>query len=447
MKNIDIMYHGMKPVVAIIGRPNVGKSTLFNRLTRSRTALVDNFPGVTRDRMYGDAKWDDTTFTVVDTGGFPEFETQDFAPLVRFQVEQAMEAADAILMLLDGRQGLTPADTDLVQRLRESKKAVFYCVNKIDGPRNESFLSDFFALGIDHFYALSAEHGYGLHTLMDALTEKFPAAAPETKIHQIRLAVVGRPNVGKSSLINRLLGDNRLVVSDEPGTTRDAIDTVCKVDSQEYLLIDTAGIRRKKSVQQKLEIFSILKALKSLNRCHIAILMMDASAGITDQDVRIAGYITERRRACMVLLNKWDLVEKDSITAKRYIDQAKDRLKFIPFVPIWTVSALKGQRIFRIFDHVQTLYEQYTTRISTGKLNRIVGDIVFQNEPSMHRGKRIKLYYTTQTYTAPPTFVCFANYPESIHFSYKRYMINQLREKLGLDKTPLRLIFRKRGKK
>lgn len=437
----------MKPVVAIIGRPNVGKSTLFNRLTRSRAALVDNFPGVTRDRMYGDAKWDDTTFTVVDTGGFPEFESQDFAPLVRFQVEQAMEAADAILMLLDGRQGLTPADTDLVQRLRESKKAVFYCVNKIDGPKYESFLSDFFALGIDHFYALSAEHGYGLHTLMDALTETFPAGTPETKVHQVRLAVVGRPNVGKSSLINRLLGDNRLVVSDEPGTTRDAIDTVCKVDGREYLLIDTAGIRRKKSVRQKLEKFSILKALKSLNRCHIAILMMDASAGITDQDVRIAGYIAERRRACMVLLNKWDLVEKDSSTAKGYITEVKDRLKFMPFVPIWTVSALKGRRIFRIFDHTRALYEQYTTRVGTGRLNRIIQDIVRQNEPSVYRGRRIKFYYATQTYTAPPTFVCFANYPEGIHFSYKRYVINRLRENLGLDKTPLHLIFRKRGKK
>lgn len=437
----------MKPILAIIGRPNVGKSTLFNRLTRSKAALVDDFPGVTRDRIYGDARWDDKTFTVVDTGGFPEFESHEFAPLVRFQVEQAMEDADAILMLLDGRQGLTPTDTDLVQRLRSSPKAVFYCVNKIDGPKFESLLSDFFALGLENFYTLSAEHGYGLHTLMDDVVETFPTPAEEAKSRQVRLTVVGRPNVGKSSLINCVLGDQRLVVSDEPGTTRDAIDTVCKVDGQEYLLIDTAGIRRKKSVHQKLEKFSVLKALKSLNRCHIAILMLDATVGVTDQDARIAGYIAERRRACMVLLNKWDLVEKDTSTAKRHIEAVRERLRFMPYAPVWTVSALEGRRVFRIFEYTKALYDQYTTRTGTGQLNRIIQDIVRQNEPTIYRGRRIKFFYATQTYTAPPTFVCFVNYPEGIHFSYKRYVTNRLREAIGLDKTPLRLIFRKREKK
>lgn len=437
----------MKSIVAIIGRPNVGKSTLFNRLTRSKTALVDDFPGVTRDRIYGDARWDDTTFTIVDTGGFPEFESQDFAPLVRFQVEQAMEAADAVLLLFDGRQGLTPADKDLVQRLREGEKPVFYCVNKVDDPQKETFLADFYALGLDHLYPLSAEHGYGLQTLMDELIDVLPATRPEPKRHQVRLAVVGRPNVGKSSLINCLLGDNRLVVSEQPGTTRDAVDTVCKVGGQEYLLIDTAGIRRKKSVRKKLEKFSILKSLKSLNRCHIAVLMLDAAAGITDQDVRIAGYIAERRRACMVLLNKWDLIEKDASTAKRHIDTVKDRLKFMSYAPVWTASALEGRRIFRIFDQTRILYEQFTTRVGTGILNRMMQEIVDQNEPSVYRGRRIKFYYATQTYTAPPTFVCFVNYPEGIHFSYKRYVTNRLRSVLKLDKVPVRLIFRKREKK
>ncbi len=438
----------MKLIVAIIGRPNVGKSTLFNRLTRSKTALVDDLPGVTRDRIYGDACWDGLTFTVVDTGGFPEFESQDFAPLVRYQVEQAIEAADAILMLFDGRQGVTPSDKDLAQRLRETRKAVFYCVNKIDGPQQESLLSDFYALGIDRFYPLSAEHGYGLQSLMDELIATFPAGEEaEPGGRQVRLAVVGRPNVGKSSLINCLLGDNRLVVSEQPGTTRDAVDTVCKVDDQEYLLIDTAGIRRKKSVRQKLEKFSILKSLKSLNRCHIAVLMLDAAAGVTDQDVRIAGYIAERRRACMVLLNKWDLIEKDPTTAKQHIDAVKYRLKFMRYAPVWTASALEGRRIFRIFDQTRTLYEQYTTRIGTGRLNRIIQDIIYHNEPTVYRGRRIKFYYATQTYTAPPTFVCFVNYPEGIHFSYKRYVTNRLREIVGMDKTPVRLIFRKREKK
>ncbi|MBW2107934.1 MAG: ribosome biogenesis GTPase Der, partial [Deltaproteobacteria bacterium] len=281
----------MKPVVAIVGRPNVGKSTLFNRLTRSRTALVDDFPGVTRDRIYGDAQWGDLSFTVVDTGGYSEFESEQLAALVRFQVTQAMEEADAIVLLFDGRQGVTPTDSDLVQRLRQSNKPVFHVVNKIDGPRHEALLSDFSVLGVDRLYPLSAEHRYGMDDLMDALSEVLPRVDPEISSRQIRLAVIGRPNVGKSSLINCLLGDQRLVVSDVPGTTRDAVDTLCTVNGRKYLLIDTAGIRRKKSVKGKLEKFSIIKALSSLNRCHIALLMLDAEQGITDQDVRIAGYV------------------------------------------------------------------------------------------------------------------------------------------------------------
>ncbi|OEU78312.1 MAG: ribosome biogenesis GTPase Der [Desulfobacterales bacterium S5133MH4] len=437
----------MKPIVAIVGRPNVGKSTLFNRMTRSRKALVDDLPGVTRDRIYGDARWDDATFTVVDTGGFSEFESEEFAPLVRYQVMQAIEEADAIIILFDGRQGVTPVDTDLVQRLRQSSKPVFYCVNKIDGPRHESLLADFSVLGVDPLYPVSAEHRYGMGDFMDALTASLPQAAPETVSDRIKLAVVGRPNVGKSSLINRLLGDERLVVSELPGTTRDAVDTICRVNKKEYLLIDTAGIRRKKQVRKRLEKFSIIKALKSLHRCDIALVMMDAVQGITDQDVRIAGYAWERGRACIILLNKWDLVEKDATTAEQYVQTVRDKLKFVSIAPVLTVSALTGQRVFKIFDWVETVHEQYTTRLSTGRLNRIFKTILSRHEPSIYRGRRIKLYYGTQTSVAPPTFVCFVNYPEGIHFSYERYMINQLREALGLDKTPIRLLFRKREKK
>ncbi len=437
----------MKPIVAIVGRPNVGKSTLFNRMTRSRMALVDDLPGVTRDRIYGDAEWDEVPFTVVDTGGFSGFEPEELAAQVQFQVMQAMEEADAIIMLLDGRAGVTPVDAELVHRLRQSSKPVFYGVNKIDGPRDESMLADFAVLGVEPLLPISAQHRYGVNDLMDALVGALPQTTPVPSPDRIRLAVIGRPNVGKSSLINRLLGDERLVVSELPGTTRDAVDTICRVNKKEYLVIDTAGIRRKKQVREKLEKFSIIKALKSLNRCHVALLMMDAAEGLLDQDVRIAGYVWERGRACIVLLNKWDLVEKDANTTKRYEEAVKIRLKFLDFAPVMAISALTGQRIFRIFDKVDAVYEQYTRRVTTGELNRILEGIISRHQPAVFRGKRIKFYYSVQTRVSPPTFVCFVNYPEGIHFSYERYVMNELREALGLTETPIRLIFRKRQSK
>jgi GTP-binding protein len=437
----------MKPIVAIVGRPNVGKSTLFNRIIRSRRALVDNSPGVTRDRNYGDARWGDAYLTLVDTGGFSDFESEGFGSLVRYQVMQAIEEADAIVMLFDGREGLTPIDTELVHELRQSSKPIFYGVNKIDGPRHESLLSDFSALGVDPLYPVSAEHGYGVHDLMDALTSILPQTTPEPASDRIRLAVIGRPNVGKSSLINHLLGDERLVVSEIPGTTRDAVDTICKVNNKEYVLIDTAGIRRKGRVRKKLEKFSIIKALRSLSRCDIALVMTDAVEGVTDQDVRIAGYALERGRGCILLLNKWDLVEKDSKTAERYVKEVRDRLGLLSFAPILTISALTGQRAFKVFDWVESVYEQYTRRISTGRLNRIFEAIINQHQPPSFRGRRIKFYYSTQTSVAPPRFVCFVNYPQGIHFSYQRYIINRLREALKLDRAPIRLVFRKREKK
>ncbi|MBW1895820.1 MAG: ribosome biogenesis GTPase Der [Deltaproteobacteria bacterium] len=437
----------MKPVVAIVGRPNVGKSSLFNRMTRSRKALVDDFPGVTRDRNYGDVQWDETFFTVVDTGGFTDFEPEELGKLVRFQVMQAIEEADAVVVLFDGREGVNPIDKDLVQKLRQSRKPVFYTVNKIDGPRHESGLSDFAVLGVDPLYPVSAEHGYGVRGFMDALVAVLPTSGPEPFSDRIRLAVVGRPNVGKSSLINRLLGDERLIVSDIPGTTRDAIDTVCTVNKKEYVLIDMAGIRRKARVRKKLEKFSIIKALKCLDRCHIALIMMDASEGVTDQDANIASYAVERGRASIILLNKWDLIEKDSSTAKQYVDAVRERLKFVRFAPVMTISALTGQRVFKIFDSVEAVYEQYTRRVSTGELNRVIERVFRRHQVPLFRGRRVKLYYATQIRSSPPTIVCFVNNPEGIPVSYQRYMVNELREALRLKQTPIRLIFRKREKK
>jgi len=434
----------MKPIVAIVGRPNVGKSTFFNRITGSKDALVDNFPGVTRDSIYGNASWNDVEFTLVDTGGFSLEDDDDFAHQIRFQVKQAIEDADIIVLLLDGKYGISPFDKDIVEILRSVTKPVFYAVNKIDGAEQEKNMYDLYSLGIEILYPVSAEHRYGISSFLDDLVLALPEFAEEKSQDIIKLAVIGRPNVGKSSLVNRILGENRMLVSNIPGTTRDAVDSVCKINGKSYLLIDTAGIRRRGKVSKKIEKFSIIKALRSLNRCDVALIVMDADEGITEQDVNIAGYAFERGCGCILLLNKWDLIEKDSNTVKKYYEQLRMEAKYLSFAPAITTSALTGQRVAKIFKLVDEVYSQYDIRIGTGKLNRIFKTAIEKNEPSLHRGQRLKFYYATQISAKPPTFVCFVNYPDAVHFSYKRYLINQIRLEAGLDKTPVRLFFRQR---
>ena len=434
----------MKPIVALVGRPNVGKSTLFNRITRSKSALVDNLPGLTRDRHYGDATWDHSEFTVIDTGGFTDLDDSGFSEQIQHQVRQAIVDADAIVLVLDGKHGISPFDFDLIGLLRDVHKPVFYAVNKIDGQERESAFYEFFGLGVDELYPISAEHGYGIPDFMDKLVSALPVFEPTDISNQISVAVVGRPNVGKSSLINRLLGEDRLLVADVPGTTRDAIDTVCEVNGVSYVLVDTAGIRRKGRVSRKIEKFSVIKALKSLDRCDVALIVLDAAEGITDQDISIAGYAYERGCGCVFLLNKWDLVSKDSRTVKTYQEELKRASKFLAFAPVLTISALSGLRVMKLFGYIDQVYEQYTTRIGTGQVNQIIERAVERNEPSLHKGKRLKYYYATQVSTKPPTFVCFVNYPEAVHFSYKRYLVNQLREHTGLHQTPIRMLFRQR---
>ncbi len=434
----------MKPVVALVGRPNVGKSTLFNRITRTRDALVDDFPGVTRDRKYGEATWNETDFTLIDTGGFLGTDDDKFAGEIKFQVKQAIEISDIVVLVLDGKNGISPYDNELVELVRSIPTPVFYIVNKIDSYELEKNLYEFYGLGIENMFPVSGEHKYGMSDFLDELIRTFPQIEYEESDDLINIAVVGRPNVGKSSLINKITGEKRVVVSNVAGTTRDSIDTICDINNKSYRLIDTAGIRRKGKVSQKIEKFSIIKSLKSLDRCDVALILIDSSEGITDQDITIAGYAYERGCGCIFVLNKWDAVDKKKYKQKDFFAGIEHKAKFLSFAPVITVSALTGLRVPKIFNLVDSVYKQYCMRINTGQLNKIIQFATERTEPSLHKGKRIKFYYSTQVAIKPPTFVCFVNYPKAVHFSYQRYMLNQLRDSVGLDEVPVRLLFKLR---
>lgn len=433
----------MKPIVAIVGRPNVGKSTLFNKLTKSKSAIVSDVPGVTRDRNYSSVTWGDHVFTLVDTGGFVEADQDLLADQIRYQIHQAIDDADIILLVLDGKTGVSPYDQELIQLIRSIQKPIYYLINKIDGPEKEDRLFEFYNLGIDKMYPISAEHGYGIGDFLDDLVLQLPKHDPEPLENMIKIAVVGRPNVGKSSLINRLLGEDRLIVSESPGTTRDAVDTILKRGDTTYLFIDTAGIRKKSRITQALEKFSVIKSLKSIERCDVAIIVIDASEGLTDQDMHIAGYAIEKNCGCILVINKCDLIQHEE-DIKKLKDQIKWDAKYLHFAPTLMVSALTGKKVSSIFSSIKEVYQQYCTRISTSQINKIISVAVQQNEPPYYNGKRIKYYYSTQISTKPPTFVCFVNQPEGIHFSYQRYLMNCIRKEAGLDKIPIRIFFRER---
>ncbi len=435
----------MAPVIVIVGRPNVGKSTLFNRLSRSRDALVDDSPGITRDRLHASIYYEGIPLTLVDTGGFYDPGEDPLFTKVKDQVEMAIEEADGVIFMVDGRQGLMPGDEEIAEILRRSKKKVFLAVNKADGPEYDHLISDFYGTGVESVYPISAAHGYGVKSFMQDVVKGIPKSEPEKEnADQIRVAVLGKPNVGKSSLINRILGMERLVVSDLPGTTRDAVDILFSYRGKEYLLIDTAGIRRKAKVKEKIEKFSMIKALKTLTRCHVATILLDAAEGVSEQDARICGYAIEQGRGLVLAVNKWDLIKGNAQKRKMLDDEIDRELKFISFAPRVNLSAVTGERVMKLFDKIDLLYEQFSRRIGTGAVNRAIKEMIEKHPPPRVGRGKLNFFYATQARTRPPTFVIFVNRPETLHFSYKRFLINQLRTNFQLDFTPIKLIFRKK---
>lgn len=438
----------MKPLVAIVGRPNVGKSTLFNKIAGKRIAIVEDTPGVTRDRIYADADWLNYKFTLIDTGGI-EPESEDIiAKQMRRQAELAIDTANVIIFIVDGRAGITAADEEVAEMLRRSKKPIVLVVNKIDHPKFEDSIYDFYSLGIGTPISISAEQGLGIGDMLDEVVADFSTMEVEEGEASIGIAVVGRPNVGKSSLVNALLGQERTIVSNVPGTTRDAIDSPFIWNEKEYNLIDTAGIRRKRAIEDEtIERYSVIRSLAAIRRCDIALIVVDAERGLSEQDVRIAGYVHEEGKASVLIINKWDLIEKDTYTVEKFKKQMLSDLAFMSYVPMLFISAKTGQRINKVMETANYAFEQNSIRISTGKLNDMVNEAITMNDPPISNGRRLRVYYATQVSTRPPTFVIFVNEPDLMHFSYRRYLENYIRKSFSINATPIRLIIRKRGEK
>jgi GTPase len=437
----------MKPVIAIVGRPNVGKSTLFNRIAGGKKAIVADEPGVTRDRNYAEVEWDGKVFTLIDTGGFEPVSKDRIYIQMREQCQLAMDEADAILFIMDGQEGLTSSDKEIADLLRRQEKPVFYIINKIDDPQHEEKVFEFYRLGVEPLYSVSSEHRLGTDGLIDDVIKVLPASTEEKEDREaIKVSVVGRPNVGKSSLINRLLGYKRVLVDEAPGTTRDAIDTPIERDGKRFTLIDTAGIRRKSRISLRLEQYSIVEALRTIDRSDVVLLLLDSKEGVTDQDTRIGGFIHEKGKGCILVVNKWDLIPKDSQTMDDFEKKVYEELKYLSYAPSLFISALTGQRVVKVLDLVEKVFEQTKKRIPTSKLNKFFGRWIERNPPRLYKNRKVNLAYITQVSTAPPTFVIYTNHPEGIHFSYERFLINQMREAFGFEGVPIRLRFRKKGK-
>lgn len=436
-----------KPIVAVVGRPNVGKSTLFNKLIGQRLSIVDDTPGVTRDRIFGDAEWLGREITLIDTGGI-EPKTDDLIlSKMREQAALAIDMANVILFITDLKTGVLAADMEIAAMLQRSGKPIVLCVNKCDavGGTPAEFY-EFYNLGLGDPIAVSAAHGHGTGDLLDAVFEHLPPAEErEDEDDTINVAIIGKPNAGKSSLVNKVIGEDRLIVSNIAGTTRDAVDTKVTVGEKMYNLIDTAGLRRQSKVIDKIEKYSVLRAKMAIDRSDVCVIMLDAVEGFTEQDSKVAGLALEQGKACIIAVNKWDLVSKDGTTMDSYRKRLMKDFSFMSYAPIIFISAKTGQRIDRLFELIRYVHEQNSMRISTGMLNDILADATARVQPPSDKGKRLKIYYMTQASTRPPTFVCFCNKAELFHFSYQRYLENQIRSTFGLEGTPVRFVIRERG--
>ena len=438
----------MKQTVAIVGRPNVGKSTLFNKLVGDRLSIVKDEPGVTRDRLYREMEWLGNKFLLVDTGGL-EPRTQDFMmSKIKKQAQVAIDEADVIIFLVDGKAGITGLDEDVATILRKQDKKVIVAVNKIDNyMKEQENIFEFYGLGFEEVIGISGEHKTNLGDLLDAVVEKFDDKNSKEISEGLSIAILGRPNAGKSSLLNKLLNKERSIVSDIAGTTRDTIDSALKYDGEMYTLIDTAGIRRKSKVEDDIEYYSVLRAMKAIKRADVCVLMLDATELLTDQDKRIAGMIYDERKPIIIAINKWDLIEKNDNSVKEFKELVKADLSFLDYAPIVTISALTGKRTLNILEQAKFINEEYHKKVTTGILNQILAEIVAQNPVPTRKGRAVKLNYGTQISQAPPKFVFFANNPELIHFSYKRYIENKLREYFGFEGCPIDIVFNKKGDK
>lgn len=438
------------PLIAIVGRPNVGKSTLFNKIIGRRISIVEDTPGVTRDRIYADGEWRGKTFQLVDTGGIEPRTDDVVLSQMRRQAQIAIEKADVVILVTDMLTGLTATDSEVASMLLKAGKKVVLCVNKVDRPGDVPVdFYEFYNLGLGDPIAVSSAHGLGIGDLLDAVYDKLEEIEPEPEYdsNTVKVAVIGKPNAGKSSLINRILGEERLIVSDIPGTTRDAVDAlVCNTHGR-YLFIDTAGLRKKSKVTENIERYSVLRSYMAVDRADVVIIMIDANDGVTEQDTKIAGFAHEKGKASLIAVNKWDTVEKDDRTMNKMKVKIREDLKYMSYAPVVFISAKTGQRVEKLFDMINYVRQQHSTRVSTGVLNDVLADATLKVQPPTDKGKRLKLYYMTQPAANPPTFVCFCNDADLFHFSYQRYIENRIREAFGLDATPIKLLIREKKEK
>lgn len=438
-----------KPIVAVIGRPNVGKSTLFNRLTKTKTSIVDDTPGVTRDRIYGEVEWLNHKFTLIDTGGIEPDSKDIILSQMRRQAEAAIESADVIIFLVDVKTGLTDADTHVANMLRKSHKPVVLVVNKVDDMVHQSMgVYEFYNLGLGEPIPISSGQALNMGDMLDEVVSHFPQTnEDEEEDDKIRVAIIGKPNVGKSSLVNRIVGEERVIVSDIAGTTRDSVDTEVTIDGQDYVLIDTAGIRRKSKVKENIERYSVIRTLAAIERADVVLIMISAEEGVTDQDTKIAGMAHEAGKGCIIVVNKWDAIEKNDKTMNQYAKDLTNELAYMQYAPQMFISAKTGQRVSKLFETIFAIHQNQSQRISTGILNDVLYEAMAMNQPPSDKGKPLKIFYMTQVSIKPPTFVIFVNDKELMHFSYQRYIENQMREAFGFKGTPVRFIVREKGAK